>query len=158
MSQAFICDRCDNVFTQEQRRNFAKSPLAKFNKFYIHNEEGFDEDQPDLCPACICKLNAWMNEFVNQPACNTDNSFYKEIEKMSGLPLFPALDYDMIHKKLDEIAQAEIKVIDLDDGVPRGPLCVHDFVDCIEPDTAFGIFGQVAREFQFIFFNAIEAL
>lgn len=159
MSQAFICDRCGDVFRIDDRQAFRKSPLYKRNIYVVYGEIGVYSEQPDLCPICILKLNAWMKKYKDGKRHVLLNDFYEVIEDISGLPMFPEISYDLA-TKFDNIEACGTHppVIQLDDGIPRGPKCVEDFVDCLEPEEAFNIFKAIAREMNFSFFGAVRDL
>lgn len=164
MAKAFICDRCGDVYKWSDVRAYLKSPLSYThdrNIYNVHNERNFsnDADKTDLCPVCILKLNAWMRKYVDGKRYIVPNDFYEVIEETSGLPLFPQIDYDIITKfENADVCGNQPAIINLDDGIPRGPKCVEDFVSCIEPGETFGIFKAIAREMNFAFFNAVRDL
>lgn len=158
MAQAYICDRCGDVYKWSDVRAYLKSPLSYIhgrNIYNVHNEKSANnsDNQPDLCPVCILKLNAWMKKYKDGKRCVIPGDFYKIIENISGLPLFPKFENADVCGN-----HPNAKVVQLDDGIPRGPKCVEDFVDCLEPGETFDIFKAMAKEMSFSFFNAVREL
>lgn len=164
MAIAFICDRCGDVFREVDDKAFRNSPLSPLynrNIYDVCNRFGSIDEQPDLCPICTLKLNAWMKKYKEGRKSHfiIPNDFYEALKDISGLPMFPEISYDLA-TKFDNVEACgnNPPVIQLDDGIPRGPKCVEDFVDCLEPGETFDIFKAIAREMNFSFFNAVRDL
>lgn len=174
MAKAYICDRCGRTFPEKNLSAFVESPLftAPMYRAVDYADRpgnivvrlGKVVDNPDLCPACLLKLKAFMTMRQHQLYPVTDGmvEWQNFLSKTLHRPVSPISLTHEVSKALSgdkKDCGLNAKVLFMDEVSHGGPVeCLWDLGDSVAPQMAFDIFKTLAKEMEGQFFRAVEIM
>lgn len=174
MAKAYICDRCGRTFSEKNLSTFIGSPLFTNPMYKVVD---FDDspgsvairlgkliDNPDLCPACLLKLKAFMEVRKHElyPMSDGMIEWQNFLSRALARPVAPSNLWHEIAianpaKEYDCGFNAKAYVIDeVSHGDPIE--CLWNLGDVTAPQMAFDIFKTLAHEMEGQLFRAVEIM
>lgn len=174
MAKAYICDRCGHTFPEKNLSAFIESPL--FNT-PMYRAVDFDDrpgnvvvrigklvENPDLCPACLLALKAFMTVREHQlyPVNDGMVEWQNFLSNALNRPVAPiALSHEVAKANPAKEGDCGLsaKVLVVDEVSHGGPIeCLWDLGDVTAPQMAFDIFKTLAHEMEGQLLRAVEIM
>lgn len=174
MAKAYICDRCGRTFPEKNLSAFVESPLftAPMYKVTDFNDRpvnivvrfGAVVESPDLCPACLLNLKAFMDvrKYQLYPLNDRMVEWQNFLSNALNRPVSPiSLTHEI--EKANPAKNGDCglnaKALVMDEVSHGGPIeCLWDVGDVVAPKMAFDIFKTLAKEMEGQFFRAVEIM
>lgn len=174
MAKAYICDRCMRTFPEKNLSAFIGSPLFTTPMYRAVDFSdrpgnvvvrlGNIVENPDLCPACLLKLKAFMTvqKYQLYPVNDGMIAWQNFLSNALNRPVAPvALTHDVAKANFvkNDDCGLNAKVLVMDEVSHGGPVeCLWDVGDVVAPQMAFDIFKTLAHEMEGQLLRAVEIM